>query len=118
LATACSLHELWIFQVTTTKSYQAFTVPAIGSKFGAQCKQNVCVVQYWHVTQVSMIITINVSFLKGQKISFCSWAKHIMGHFERFFVGAESFLIPKLLWARRRAILGQKGWGPIKNLKK
>ena len=43
------------------------------------------------------IITINAPLiLKMQDIIFFSRAKYIMGHFEGFFEGAETFLTPKL----------------------
>jgi hypothetical protein len=52
--------------------------------------------------------------LKSAGDFFFLWVEHIMGHFEGFFEGPETFLTPKLSWAYQRTInWGQKGQGPL-----
>ncbi len=43
-------------------------------------------------------------------------AKHIMGHFKRFFEGTEIFLTPKLSWAKQRTIVGAKRFRPPRKI--
>jgi len=46
---------------------------------------------------VGLIITINAPlFLKVRAVILFSRAKHIMGHLDRVFEGAETLLTPKL----------------------